>query len=551
MDSLDRLLRECGPFPKTWQVGSGGGGQHFYFVNPGGRPRKNIPGFEGIDLKGEGGYVIAPPSLHASGERYEWIVSPDEAGLAEPPAALVDLLSRGVVGEPSSNGEGEMGNLSRLLADPASEGNRNEQLAQYAGHMAGAFGYDRSAYETLVREFADKQGPPLPDDEVEATLDSIWRTENENTRGSSSHDRLVEKEARKLRVREDARRLVRAEEAGEHVALPDRGWSLADELALPEEAITHRIEGLQPSGGNVLLVASLKSGKTVLTLNLLRALADNVPFLGKFNVAPIEGRIAVFNYELTRPMWNRWARQIEIANPDRIAVVHLRGSGITPIWEPAYRDVLVEWMKTENIAYWILDPAAVAWLGLMESEGDNIGAAKFTGAIDEVKKLAGVSEACLTHHTGRAEQREDEERARGATRLEDWMDAGWYLTKDSSEQRYLRAKGRDVELEAIALSYEEETRRYGVTGQTKEEARVSGRAGVALAAVIELEREGFKAPSTTRVKEKMKMSGSVKDKAIQAAADALLIKRNDNGPGKAKTCQSTQLGQLQHQKASA
>ncbi len=131
------------------------------------------------------------------------------------------------------------------------------------------------------------------------------------------------------------------------------------------------------------------------------------------------------------------------------------------------------------------------------------------------------------------------------------MDAGWYLTKDSQEQRYLRAKGRDVQLEAIALSYEEETRRYGVTGQTKEEARVSGRAGAALAAVIELERKGFKAPSTTRVKEQMRIGGSVKDKAIQAAAEALLIKREDHGPGRAKTCASTQLGRRQFEKRSS
>ncbi len=124
-------------------------------------------------------------------------------------------------------------------------------------------------------------------------------------------------------------------------------------------------------------------------------------------------------------MGNRWVREVDIANPERVAVVHLRGAGITPIWEPSYRDELVAWMKANEIGYWILDPAAVAWLGLLESEGDNIGAAKFTGAIDEVKSLAGIAEACLTHHTGRMEHREDEERARGGrVSRTGWMRAG-------------------------------------------------------------------------------------------------------------------------------
>jgi len=63
------LIQQFGPIPDTAEVITGGGGRHFYFRYGGGAVPKNLA--EGIDLKGDGGYVVAPPSMHASGKRYE------------------------------------------------------------------------------------------------------------------------------------------------------------------------------------------------------------------------------------------------------------------------------------------------------------------------------------------------------------------------------------------------------------------------------------------------------------------------------------------------
>jgi hypothetical protein len=52
------------------RVRTGGGGLHVYLTYSGGRIPKELA--KGIDLKGDGGYVVAPPSLHASGRRYEF-----------------------------------------------------------------------------------------------------------------------------------------------------------------------------------------------------------------------------------------------------------------------------------------------------------------------------------------------------------------------------------------------------------------------------------------------------------------------------------------------
>jgi hypothetical protein len=71
--SLAELERQYGALPNTWIVRTGGGGYHHYFIVPEGIEVRCSTGViaPGIDVKGEGGYLVAPPSLHQSGNRYE------------------------------------------------------------------------------------------------------------------------------------------------------------------------------------------------------------------------------------------------------------------------------------------------------------------------------------------------------------------------------------------------------------------------------------------------------------------------------------------------
>jgi len=72
-NSLRKILTDIGPLPTENVVKTGGGGYHFYFhySGRGYTNRSNI--LPGVDFKTEGGYVIAPPSLHESGQNYKWI----------------------------------------------------------------------------------------------------------------------------------------------------------------------------------------------------------------------------------------------------------------------------------------------------------------------------------------------------------------------------------------------------------------------------------------------------------------------------------------------
>ena len=71
-DSLARL-HDGEPPGQTLQTRTGGGGLHFYFLHPGDTVRNRAGLMPGIDLRGDGGFVVAPPSVHVSGGQYQWL----------------------------------------------------------------------------------------------------------------------------------------------------------------------------------------------------------------------------------------------------------------------------------------------------------------------------------------------------------------------------------------------------------------------------------------------------------------------------------------------
>jgi putative DNA primase/helicase len=86
--SLARLLEQHGGLPETPCVRTGGGGLHFYFAHPGGVVRNSAGKLgRGIDVRGDGGYIVAPPSTHICGERYVWATACAPVAL---PAWLID-----------------------------------------------------------------------------------------------------------------------------------------------------------------------------------------------------------------------------------------------------------------------------------------------------------------------------------------------------------------------------------------------------------------------------------------------------------------------------
>lgn len=167
-DALERLEHRFGPLPATVEAVTGGGGRHLYFVHPG-RIIHNRTGIApGIDLRGDGGYVVAPPSIHPTGRPYVWLAGhdPDEMIQASLPHWV--LFSA----EPSQSGR-TLTDWRSLVHDGVREGKRNSTIASLTGHLLW-HGVDSDVVlELLLAWNRVRCRPPLDDAEVAQVVASI------------------------------------------------------------------------------------------------------------------------------------------------------------------------------------------------------------------------------------------------------------------------------------------------------------------------------------------------------------------------------------------
>ena len=175
--SLERLQGEHGRLAETVEALSGGGGRHLYFAHPGEIMPNRVGIAPGVDLRGDGGYVVAPPSIHACGESYCWEHSPDMARLAPLPEWLLcstpdDQTHLG----PSPT------HWQRLLQEGIAEGERHTTIASLAEHLLWHDVDPDVTAELLQSWNATRCQPPLDVDEVMRTVESIVRPHLDRTK---------------------------------------------------------------------------------------------------------------------------------------------------------------------------------------------------------------------------------------------------------------------------------------------------------------------------------------------------------------------------------
>ncbi len=168
---LKDLEREHGRMPTTVECQTGGGGRHLYFAHPGGLVRNKVGLALGVDLRGDGGYVVAPPSVHSSRVRYAWVEghSPGRAAIAPLPAWVLRRAA-----DESRRGH-PVAHWRRLVSDGVLAGERNNTIASLAGHLL-RHGVDPAVVmELLLCWNRVRCRPPLADEEVAAVVESITR----------------------------------------------------------------------------------------------------------------------------------------------------------------------------------------------------------------------------------------------------------------------------------------------------------------------------------------------------------------------------------------
>lgn len=174
-------IRELG-VPVTPMVVTGNG-MHYYCLHPGVEVRNSVRIEPGIDVRGESGYTVAPPSLHNSGHRYAWHdgLSFNDVELASFP----EWLSQKVTARSASATLPTPVEVwRRLAADGVPEEQRNNATARFAGHLI-AKRVDILVVVELLLAWNQRNNPPHSDAEVIKTINSIAGTHLRN-RGIST-----------------------------------------------------------------------------------------------------------------------------------------------------------------------------------------------------------------------------------------------------------------------------------------------------------------------------------------------------------------------------
>lgn len=165
-ESLAELIERYGKLPETPVCKTGSGGEHIFFKHPGIEIHNSASKLgKGLDIRGDGGYVVTAPSIHPNGNRYEWVVKPSQIELADMPEWMIDLLREKNIAPIES-----VNSFDKIIS-----GGRNDYLTKLAGAMRRKGMSEDAMFAALIVQNREKCDPPLTDGEVLQVARSVTR----------------------------------------------------------------------------------------------------------------------------------------------------------------------------------------------------------------------------------------------------------------------------------------------------------------------------------------------------------------------------------------
>ncbi len=266
LDSPDaeQYAKDKGCFDGTPRVVTGRGSQ-VYLQHPEYPVHNSSNRALKIDIRGDGGYVVAPPSMHGSGRQYRWMedcsildVDPVECPewvtdfIKNPPKKEVKETKQIVTMESKINGPAEKTEGNKfvdILRNGTSSGDRNHTAASLIGHLMKTVKDPNEVWE-IVNNWNMKNSPPLDQKELKKTFDSVRSTD---VKGKLDIDSLLDNANR-----------AATDYKERYVRIPFGGQNLQN--------LESRMNG-GLAGGRLYIIGGIPSaGKTVLTNNI----ADNI-----------------------------------------------------------------------------------------------------------------------------------------------------------------------------------------------------------------------------------------------------------------------------------
>ena len=197
--------------PETAVVLTGGGGKHLYYKYPKNVEIRNSASKvgKGIDIRGDGGQVVIPPSIHPNGTPYAWETPPNK--IAKPPKWLLDLIN-------DAQGEDE----DTAIGDKMEKGTRNNQIYHQALFLARQGALQEVAVAAMITWCESTGEDDISEDEIRQTVDSAYKYHVREKYKSASTTEI------ELSDVGNAQRLLMAS-GSKIIYVPSIGWHIWDD----------------------------------------------------------------------------------------------------------------------------------------------------------------------------------------------------------------------------------------------------------------------------------------------------------------------------------
>jgi hypothetical protein len=266
-----------------------GKGRHIYFAYPfervaeGGGLKNFVGAVQGVDFRGDGGYVAAPPSLHVSGREYRWAENSLELALPPCPDWLFELAYKPSEERKANSAPSNVSKLSNAGGETFPEGERNSRMFRELSRLRASsrFG-DSELYKTALILNQSRCTPPLAETEVEKIVRQVCRY----PAGTSRTCNVPSVEVPASPEPEQTQPVVQLQ-VQTQTKIPS--VMVASMLSTFEPENSSRpefIAGLFRKGYPSLLVAEPGLGKTILVQRLVCDLSLGGPVWGGFSSSP-------------------------------------------------------------------------------------------------------------------------------------------------------------------------------------------------------------------------------------------------------------------------